>query len=132
MKTAENISTPDLHAYLNIIDNLNTSNQQLANSIGEMHQKNPENLPIKEIQPILNFCKLAYKDHVEISIQLQKVIDSRMKRDLGIVYGIRKTQSLFQKFEDLIAQKEREDNDNAAKKIHQLKIAKEDVGTSNK
>jgi hypothetical protein len=97
-----------------------------------MHQKNPENLPLKEIQPILNFCRLAYEDHVEISTQLQKVIDSRMKRDLGIVFGIRKTQSLFQKFEDLIAQKEREDNDNAAKKIHQLKIAKEDVGTSNK
>lgn len=120
----KDLETPRLLAYMNMIDNLIQGTAQLINSIKEFVESGQ--IEEKEILEILSEARTARAENEKIFFDVQKEMDLRMKSDLKINFGIRKTQALLLKFEDVLEKKQKEEAEKFAKRTDTaMKIIKE-------
>lgn len=120
----KDLETPRLLAYMNMIDNLIQGTAQLINSINEFVENG--HIEEKQIVGILSEARTAKFENEKIFFDIQKEVDLRMKSDLKINFGIRKTQALLLKFEDILEEKQKEEALKFAKRTDAaMKIIKE-------
>lgn len=101
-----NISTPELLAYSTILEQIVNTNLEM---MGEMSRAVTEGLCTKEeIQTLFSKSEKAKAEADETYVTVQKELDLRMKRDLGMKLGIRKTQALILEFDIFVTKKTNE------------------------
>ena len=130
-----NISTSELLSYSTILENLISGNlglqAEISRAVTEGYCKKEEVEKIYgQSQKVSEEFDLKYKE-------IQKELDMRLKRDLRLSNGIKKSQSLLNEFDAFVAKKNKEHSEKdeqlieAAKNISvetaaNLKIAKDD------
>lgn len=102
----EQIATPDLLAYSQILENLVTSNREIQREATEMVFG--KHATQDELSPIMGKSIQALREADEKYIEIQKELDMRMKRDLGMNWGIRKSQAIIVEFEKFSVAKNEE------------------------
>lgn len=100
------LETPRLLAYLNIIDNLQQGSTQIINTAMDFVKKGAGT--VEDYKEIFTEAGHARDEALQIAEKIQKELDLRMSRDLGINYGIRRCQVLVQKFEKKMTELETE------------------------
>lgn len=101
-----NISTTELLAYTTILENIITTNNQLINEAKDGIIKGfaTEN----ELEPIVKKCAISRDEAKGKYEEIQKELDMRMKRDLKMKMGIRKTQDTIREFDTFVFNKNNE------------------------
>ena len=95
-----NISTQELLSYSTILENIVTTNLSLISEINEAIIKG---FCTKEkIQKILDKCSDSKCEADEVYAKIQKELDMRIKRDLGMKFGITRTQSVIKELDAFV------------------------------
>ena len=93
----EKLSTSDLLNYASILENIVTSNIGIQREISEAISG--QFCTEKEVEKILNKSKDAREEADGIYECIQKEIDLRVKKDLGMKFGVRRTQSIIKELD---------------------------------
>lgn len=110
-----NISTPELLAYSNILDNMFNTTLQISS---EMSRAVQDGICTKEeLEPIYQRMMKANAETFDKHEEVTKELDLRMKRDLGIKQGIRKVQSTIREFDTFVKNKQQENSHVASQDI---------------
>lgn len=118
------LTSSDLISYSTVLENIITTNLEVRREISDAI--NAGFCKEKEIEKILNKSKDASSEADTIYAEIQKEMDMRVKKDLGMKFGVRRTQSIIKELDAFAAGK----NDDARKKIEKeeaeaLKISEE-------
>lgn len=93
----EKLSTSDLLNYATILENIVTSNTGLLREMAEA--VSGQFCTEKEIGKIVNKSLDTKQEADEIYESIQKELDLRVKKDLGMKFGIRRTQSIIKELD---------------------------------
>lgn len=100
------IDSQSLLAYANILENLNNTSLEIAR---ECSQAVSEGFATKEeVESFYNKALKAKEEADNAYLEIQKELDLRMKKQLGISFGIRKIQVLIKDFDAFVSKKSRE------------------------
>lgn len=130
------ISTPELLSYSTILENIVTTNMGIQREID--NAVSGKLCTADEIEKVYHKSVDAGKEADEAYSEIQKELDLRMKRDLRMKFGIKRTQSIINEFDDFVSAKNNtlQENQKAleeeAKKISEetitnLKVVQDDV-----
>ena len=129
-----NVGTAELLSYSTILENIISTNLQV---MSEMSRAVSEDFSTKEeIEPMYLTCVNCLAEAQEKYKEVQVELDYRMKKDLSMKLGIRKTQECITKFDTFVKRKQDEvandfnDDLAAAEKISKetLRIVGKDKG----
>lgn len=117
-------NTSDLLAYSTILENIVNTNLDLQR---EMHDAvNKGFCTQKEIEKLHNKSIDAHSEADAAYVDIQKELDMRMKRDLGMKFGIRRSQSIIKEMDAFAAGKNEEFRKKAQQQAEEaIRIAKE-------
>lgn len=100
MKTKlEDMPTSQLLATLNIFDNLHQTHGQIINTANDYVQKG---IPANVLQKVVDKAMKARAEALKNAEDIQREIDTRLKRDFDVIFGIRRSQVIMQEFEDVV------------------------------
>jgi len=130
------LGAQELLSYSTIMENIITTNTQIQGEIKEAVEKNF--CTKDEIEPIFTKSVNAHDEADELYAGIQKELDLRAKKDLGMKFGIRRTQSIIKELDAFVAAKNEqgrfaeEKRQEEAKRISaetasDLKVVKEDA-----
>ena len=121
-------STSELLAYSTILENIVNTNLDLQR---EMHDAVSKGFCTeKEIEKLHNKSIDAHIEADVAYVSIQKELDLRMKRDLGMKFGIRRSQTIIKELDAFAAGKNAEHMKLAEKQTEEaLKISKETKAT---
>lgn len=123
MKKIEDISTSELLSYSTILENICTTHREIQREMVE--GVNGGFVQQSEIQDFYDKSVKALKEADEKYVEVQKELDLRLKRDLKLQWGIRKSQGIINEFDAFVVRKNKELTDktnemvDSAKKIAQ-------------
>lgn len=131
----ENLTTSDLLNYSTILENIITTNLDIQSEMsravsGDFCTK-------KEIEKMYSKSVGAKEEADTVYAEIQKELDMRTKKDLGMKFGIRRSQSIIKEFDSFVNNRNNEkqtqasDDEEAAKRISEetvnnLSIVKDD------
>lgn len=120
-------STSDLLAYSTILENIVNTNLDLQR---EMHDAVSKGFCTeKEIEKLHNKSIDAHSEADTAYVEIQKELDMRMKRDLGMKFGIRRSQSIIKEMDAFAAGKNEEFRKKAKLQAEEaIRISKETEG----
>ena len=96
-------STSDLLAYSTILENIVNTNLDIQR---EMHDAVEKGFCTeKEIEKLYNKSIDAHSEADATYVEVQKELDMRMKRDLGMKFGIRRSQQIIKELDAFAAGK---------------------------
>lgn len=107
------ISTENLMAYSTVLENIMETSRAI---VVEANQAIQQRFAVKEdLDDIVQKCLSSMDSNRDIYVTIQKEIDARITRDLGIKMGIRFSQNLIKSFDDRIEElrKKNEEDDKA-------------------
>lgn len=121
-------STSELLAYSTILENIINTNLDLQR---EMHDAVSKGFCTeKEIEKLHNKSIDAHTEADVAYVNIQKELDLRMKRDLGMKFGIRRSQSIIKELDAFAAGKNAEHMKLAEKQTQEaIEISKETEAT---
>lgn len=123
----KNIDSQSLLAYANILENLINSNVEI---LGECSRAVTEGFCEKEdVEKFALKAKAASEEADTAYQQIQKELDIRIKRDLGINLGIRKTQSLIKDFDAFVGMQSVRKEEEHLKSLSSMKKVEDDDNT---
>lgn len=101
--TVSKLSTTELLAYSTVFENVIHTNleiqREVNNAVSQGFAK-PE-----ELEKIMHKSIQAKEEADEVYALIQKELDERMKRDLKIKFGIRRSQSIIREFDEFVRTK---------------------------
>ncbi len=97
----EKLASTELLAYSTILENIITTNLGLQGEISESVQNGF--CTKEDIEPIYTKSKNASEEADTIYSEIQKELDLRAKRDLGMKFGIRRTQTIIKELDAFVA-----------------------------
>ena len=100
MIAIENLPTEKLFVYLNILEKFTTMNAELLSWADDAI--NRRIAPKSRFDPICDKIMASAKKNDEMVVMLQKELDKRLKKDLGISNGTKFQQGLFEEFNKLM------------------------------
>lgn len=120
-------NTSDLLAYSTILENIVNTNLDLQR---EMHDAVAKGFCTeKEIEKLHNKSIDAHSEADTAYVEIQKELDMRIKRDLGMKFGIRRSQSIIKEMDAFAAGKNEEFRKKAQLQAKEaLRISKETEG----
>lgn len=120
-------STSELLAYSTILENIINTNLTMQK---EMHEAVAAGFCTdKEIEKLHNKSVDAHTEADIAYVEIQKELDMRMKRDLGMKFGIRRSQSIIKELDAFAAGKNADKLQLAKKQQEEaLRISKETEG----
>ena len=121
-------STSELLSYSTILENIVNTNLDLQR---EMHDAVSKGFCTeKEIEKLHNKSIDAHTEADAAYVNIQKELDLRMKRDLGMKFGIRRSQSIIKELDAFAAGKNAEHMKLAEKQTQEaIEISKETEAT---
>lgn len=124
MANLKKVPTADLLAYMNVLDNLIQSETGILNQCSQFIQT--KKCAQEELQHIIDDTIISRKEALELSTDVQREIDLRMRNDIGLERGIRKAQSILAKFEHTINQLAKKEAENMEREYSKLKVEEDD------
>jgi hypothetical protein len=121
------INTQELLSYSTILENIITSNMGIQREI--QNAVSGQLCTREEMEKIYIKSLDSHKEADEAYSEIQKELDLRMKRDLRMKFGIKRTQSIINEFDDFVSkkneqlQKEKQELDESIKKIANETVA---------
>lgn len=97
------LGTQELLSYSTILENIISTNTQIQGEIKESVEK--KFCTKEEIEPIFMKSVNAHEEADMIYAEIQKEIDLRAKKDLGMKFGIRRTQSIIKELDAFVVAK---------------------------
>ena len=94
------IDSQSLLAYANILENIINSNLEISRECTEAVSGGF--VEKEEIEPFYKKAIQASYEDDEAYLLVQKELDSRIKKQIGISFGIRKTQNLIKDFDAFV------------------------------
>jgi hypothetical protein len=116
------LTTGELLNYSTILENIISSNLEIQREMQEAVAA--EYVTKEEIESIYNKSVSAMNEADLAYTELQKELDLRTKKDLGLKFGIRRTQSIIKELDAFVRNKNLDKQQEEAQKT--LQIAKDD------
>lgn len=103
----EKIGTQELLSYSTILENIISSNLEIQREINSALVE--KKCTKEEVEKLYNKSSDSIQEADLAYSEIQKELDLRMKRDLRLKFGIKKTQSIITEFDAFVKKKTAED-----------------------